>query len=252
MTSVVIMVSGISASTTETEIKSIEHKDDGEKSKKAVITFEKPSAARTALMLNGGNLGGNTLTVTSEVEHPAHQDDVEEHHHPQTHVEQSDKPRAGIAAEYLAHGHMLTDDILRRAIDIDNKNGISKKFLSFMSGLDKSVGQKALGPEQTVSGKLQTTLKEAHTRVKTIDEQKGYSKVAREYYAKALASPLGQSVLSFYTSTSKQVRDIHEESLRIKASKTEAAKTEAAKAEAAKTASTSNSPPAPAQPESSK
>ncbi|KAG6372801.1 hypothetical protein JVT61DRAFT_7208 [Boletus reticuloceps] len=197
-------------------------------------------------MLNGGNLGGNTLTVTSEVEHPAHQDDVEEHQ-PQTHVEQSDKPRAGIAAEYLANGHMLTDDILRRAIDIDNKHGISKRFLSFMSGLDKSVGHKALGPEQTVSGKLHTTLKEAHTRVKTMDEQKGYSKVAREYYAKALASPIGQSVLSFYTSTSKQVLDIHEESLRIKASKTEAAKTEAAK-----TASASTSPPAPAQPESSK
>ena len=63
-----------------------------------------------------------------------------------------------------------------------DKHGISKSFLSFMSGLDKSVGQKTLGPEQTVSGKIQSTLKEAHTRVKSVDEQKGYSKVAREVY----------------------------------------------------------------------
>jgi hypothetical protein len=91
--------------------------------------------------------------------------------------------------------------------------------LSFISDLDKSAGQRALGPEQTVSGKVQSTLKEAQTRVKSVDEQKGYSKVAYEYYSKAPASPLGQSVLTFYTNTSKQVRDIHEEALRIKEAK---------------------------------
>lgn len=127
-----------------------------------------------------------------------------------------------------------------------------------MSGLDKSVGQRALGPDQTVSAKIQSTLTAAHTRVKSIDEKKGYSKIAQEvvyppsssppffnqapqYYSKALASPLGQSVLSFYTSTKKQVRDIHEEALRIRA---------------AKAASTSASAPettsAPVQPQPSK
>ena len=102
-----------------------------------------------------------------------------------------------VAAEYLAHGHMLGDQILQRAIEIDSmcsaehesdlrlilptdKHGISKKFLSFMTDLDKSVGQRALGPEQTVSGKVQSSLKEAHTRVKSVDEQKGYSKIAHD------------------------------------------------------------------------
>ena len=51
-----------------------------------------------------------------------------------------------------------------------------------MSGLDKSIGQKTLGPDQTISGKIQSTFKEAHMRVKSIDEQKGHSKVAREVY----------------------------------------------------------------------
>ncbi|KAH0832238.1 hypothetical protein J3R83DRAFT_13212 [Lanmaoa asiatica] len=244
-----VNVTGFSSFTSEAElhdffsfcgkIKSIELKGDQGEPRTAAITFEKHSAANTALMLNGGNLGGNTLIVTSDVEHADHHD-VEEH---RPHIEQSDKPRAGIAAEYLAKGYKLSDHILQRAIEIDNKQGISKKFMSYISDLDKSVGQRALGPEQTVSGKFQTTFKEAHTRAKSIDEQKGYTKTAQEYYAKALASPLGQSVWSFYTSTSKQVRDIHEEAVRIKEHKA---------------SPTPTSPPAPApasspsaQPESS-
>ena len=102
-----------------------------------------------------------------------------------------------VAAEYLAKGYKLSDHILQRAIEIDStcsadselkassnpttdKQGISKKFLSYMSDLDKSVGQSALGPHQTISGKVQSSLKEAHTRVKSVDEQKGYSKLAQE------------------------------------------------------------------------
>jgi len=61
-----------------------------------------------------------------------------------------------------------------------DKQGISKRFLKYMQDLDTSIGQKALGPEQTVSGKVQSTLKGAHQRAKTIDEQKGLSKVAHE------------------------------------------------------------------------
>jgi len=36
-----------------------------------------------------------------------------------------------------------------------------------------------------------------------------------KYYSKAITSPLGQKVRDFYTNTSKQVMDIHEEARRI-------------------------------------
>ena len=39
--------------------------------------------------------------------------------------------------------------------------------------------------------------------------------ISIKYYSKAIASPLGQKVRDFYTSTSKQVIDIHEEARRI-------------------------------------
>ncbi|KAJ3887680.1 hypothetical protein GG344DRAFT_80506 [Lentinula edodes] len=174
------------------KIASIDHKGT-----EAAVNFEKPSAAKTALMLNGGSLDGATLTVTSDTVHAdEHEDSKDEH------IDQTDKPRAGIAAEYLAKGYTLSDSILQQAIEMD-------------SNLDTGIGSRALGPDKTISGKLQETLAAATQQAKTVDEQKGVSKTAHEYYTKALGSPFGKKVFEFYTSTSKQVLDIHEEAKRI-------------------------------------
>ncbi|KIY61867.1 hypothetical protein CYLTODRAFT_494991 [Cylindrobasidium torrendii FP15055 ss-10] len=203
-------------------ITSIEYKQDAHA---ATIHFEKPSAAKTALMLNGGSLDGATLDVTSDI---AHADEPEGEHKEGAPLEQSDKPRAAIAAEYLAKGYQLSDQILHRAIDLDNQQGISKRFLAYFHSIDATIGAKALGPDQKLSTKVQETVTSTATRAKTIDEQKGYTKTASEYYFKALSSPLGQKVKSFYTDTSKQLFDIHEEAKRL----SEAKKAEAAPAEA--------------------
>ncbi|KJA21141.1 hypothetical protein HYPSUDRAFT_55611 [Hypholoma sublateritium FD-334 SS-4] len=207
-----VNVSGISSSTKTAQlhdfftISTIEYKEG---SSTATISFEKPNAAKTALMLNGGALDGSTLSVTSDVEHQ----DVD-HNTPGV-FEQSDKPRAGIAAEYIAKGYVLSDHILQQAIEIDNKQGISKRFLDFFRGVDKSVGEKALGPDQTVSQKLQATVGNAAQRARAVDEERGFSKTAQDYYQRAISSPFGQKVQLFYTDTSKQVKDIHEEARRI-------------------------------------
>ncbi|GLB38284.1 putative RNA recognition motif containing protein [Lyophyllum shimeji] len=214
-----VEVSGISQETTEAQlhdfftfcgkINRIEHPEQG----KAVIHFEKPSAAKTATILNGGTLGGSTLAVESdsitEVEESASKD--KDGHPP----EQHDKPRAGIAAEYLAKGYTLSDQVLQRAIELDHKQGISKRFLDYIHSLDTSLGARALGPDQTISAKVQETVNTATQQAKSLDEKKGLSKTANDYYAKAISSPLGQKVWQFYTSTSKQVQDIHEEARRI-------------------------------------
>jgi len=214
-----VHVSGIAPTTTEAHIHDfftfcgkIEAIDF--KGTTATIHFEKSSAAKTALMLNGGTLDGSTLDVTSDKEHEdeKHADGEAVHH-----IEQSDKPRAGIAAEYLARGYTLSDHILNRAIEIDSKQGISKRFLSYLTTVDTTVGAKALGPDQTISGKVTSTISAATQQARAVDEQKGYSKTAGDYYGRALASPFGARVREFYTTTSKQVLDIHEEAKRISA-----------------------------------
>ncbi|KAJ7695712.1 hypothetical protein B0H17DRAFT_1055304 [Mycena rosella] len=216
-----VHVSGIAPATTETQLHDfftfcgkIESIDFNRDSQTATIHFEKSSAAKTALMLNGGTLDSAALSVTSDKEHEdeAHTDDPAHHH-----IEQSDKPRAGIAAEYLARGYVLSDSILTRAIEIDSKQGISKRFLSYLQSVDTAVGTRALGPDQTISGKVASTVTAATQQARSVDEQKGISKTAGDYYTKALSSPFGAKVRTFYTTTSKQVFDIHEEATRIAA-----------------------------------
>jgi RNA recognition motif-containing protein len=201
---------------------------DTEKSatKTATVTFEKANAVKTAQMLNGGALDGSNITVTSDKEH------VDEHNNSGHPIDQESKPRAGIAAEYLAKGYQLSDSILQRAIEIDQKQGISTRFLEYIKALDQGVGSRTLGPDRTVSGKFQETI----TR---IDEQRGIRKQAESYYAKAIQSPFGQKVYAFYSTTSKQVLDIHEEARRIATQHKAASSTEetaAAPAEASASA----------------
>ncbi|PIL35165.1 hypothetical protein GSI_02954 [Ganoderma sinense ZZ0214-1] len=246
MSANIIHVSDISATTTTTHLNDFftfcgKINDIGydEEKRTAKITFDKPSAAKTALMLHGGTLDGAHLSIVSDLpEAHAGPEAKETEHHPGAHIDQSDKPRAGsesvssptppysrgghlnralckVAAEYLAKGYTLSDQILQRAIELDQQHGISGRFLTYIQGLDTTLGAKVLGPEQTISGKAQETFRGAQQQARAVDEQRGISKTATDYYTKALASPFGQKVKAFYTTTSKQVLDIHEEARRI-------------------------------------
>ena len=61
-----------------------------------------------------------------------------------------------------------------------DKQGISKRFLGSFQNLDKSVGERALGPDQTISGKLQSTVGKAVQHAKSADEEKGYLKTVQD------------------------------------------------------------------------
>jgi len=90
-----------------------------------------------------------------------------------------------------------------------------------MKGLDTTLGQKIGGPETTVSGKAKSVVAQGHAQAKSIDEQHGITKQAGDYYSRAISSPFGQKVYAFYTSTAKQVTEVHEEALRIAAAEKE-------------------------------
>jgi hypothetical protein len=46
--------------------------------------------------------------------------------------------------------------------------------------MDSTIGQRALGPQQTVSAKVQATVEQATQQAKAIDQQKGYTKLASD------------------------------------------------------------------------
>ena len=107
-----------------------------------------------------------------------------------------------VAAEYLAKGYVLSDQILQRAIELDRtclshrphrssrrpsfpteKQGISKRFLDYFHAIDKNIGQRAIGPDQTISGKVQSSVSGGISQARAFDEQKGVTKKAGDVSA---------------------------------------------------------------------
>jgi hypothetical protein len=118
------------------------------------------------------------------------------------HIPQEDKPRSRIVAEYLAHGYVVSDNAIMKAIALDKKHGVSSRFTSALSNFDKKYN--------------------ATERAKGIDDSYQISNKAAtgwrglsSYFEKALGHPSGQKLRDFYVQTDKQVRDIHAEARRL-------------------------------------
>ncbi|ERS97128.1 uncharacterized protein SPSK_02668 [Sporothrix schenckii 1099-18] len=207
----VVQVKNVASATTDKEIKDffsfcgkitdIQVSPDGE-SKSATVTFEKDTAAKTALLLNNTQLGTNHITVTGG----SHADDEAGHAEPQQRdsdeLTQEEKPRARIFAEYLAHGYVIGDAALQRAIELDHKHGVSSRFATTLSNLDSKY--------------------HATDRAKSADQSYGISHRANglltglsSYFEKASNTPTGRRIVDFYTQGQRQVQDIHAEARRL-------------------------------------
>ncbi|MCJ1310775.1 hypothetical protein MMC25_004442 [Agyrium rufum] len=224
MSSTVVHVKNISHQTSEKEVRDFfsfcgkitslsvtPASDAADSPKSATVTFEKETAAKTALLLDNTQLGPSQVQVSSaagisDLASSAGKP-TEEH---EGDITQEDKPRSRIVAEYLAHGYVLSDSALQKAITLDQKHGVSGRFTKALNDFDS---------------KYQAT-----DKVKGIDASYGITEKAytgwrgmNSYFEKALGTPTGQKIATFYTQGDKQVRDIHAEARRladIKAGKT--------------------------------
>jgi RNA recognition motif-containing protein len=213
-----VYVKNISTATSEKEIKeffsfcgkitSIQVEKTSATSQEAVVTFEKPTAAKTALLLDHTQLGANQVSVST-----THQgDDSDDHHYTSNddrdsdEITQEEKPRSRIIAEYLAHGYVISDAATQRAIELDQKHGVSDRFLSTLQKIDQKYNatDKAKGVDQTY-GITQKATGVASSLFNTV----------MSYYEKAADTPTGQKLVNFYTQTSRQVVDVHNEAKRL-------------------------------------
>jgi len=208
-----VHVKNISAQTTEKEVReffsfcgkitSLEV-TPGATTKDATVTFEKETAAKTALLLDNTQLGSTQVTVTSAS--GASEDDgshfTSNTERDTDEITQEEKPRSRIIAEYLAHGYVVSDAAAQRAIDLDSKHGVSSRFLSTLQGLDAKY--------------------HATDKAKSVDQSYGITPRVNtllsgltSYYEKAAGTPTGQKLVNFYTQGSRQVVDIHNEARRL-------------------------------------
>lgn len=160
---------------------------------------------KTALLLNNTQLGPNHLSVASASgQEPSDETgpDSKADERDTDEITQEEKPRARILAEYLAHGYVVGDAAIERAIDLDSKHGMSNRFLSTIQNLDQKY--------------------HATDRARTADQSYGISQRANNfltglntYFEKASNTPTGRKIVKFYTDGSKQVQDIHAEARRL-------------------------------------
>ncbi|KAH8776338.1 hypothetical protein F5883DRAFT_544404 [Diaporthe sp. PMI_573] len=213
MSATTVNVKNIAGSTDDKEIRdffsfcgkitSLDVKAEGE-TKSASVTFEKETAAKTALLLNNTQLGSNHISVESaggsspkDAEHPTTNADRDTDE-----ITQEEKPRARIVAEYLAHGYVVGDAAIQRAIELDHTHGVSTRFVNTLTGLDKKY--------------------HATDRAVTADQSYGISQRANtlwsgfnSYFEKATNTPTGKKLVDFYTQGQRQVTDIHTEARRL-------------------------------------
>lgn len=206
-----VNVKNIAAKTDDKEIKdffsfcgkitSIDVTTEGE-SKSATVTFEKETAAKTALLLNHTKLGANEISVTSNVSDDDNGAPTSNADRDTDEITQEEKPRARILAEYLAHGYLVADTGLKRAIALDEKHGVTQKFLGTLTALDQKV--------------------HATDRAKTADQSYGITSRASSlltglssYFEKATSTPTGKRIVDFYTTSRREVEDIHKEARRL-------------------------------------
>lgn len=215
-----VHVSGIAPSTSEEEVREFfsfcgkivslsvtPTSGDSEAPKSATVAFEKETAAKTALLLDNTQLGPSSVHVEAahtldDIAGPKASSAAEARDENGHEIEQEDKPRSRIIAEYLAHGYTVSDQAIQKAIALDQKHGFSNRFTSTLASFDK---------------KYHTT-----DRARGIDESYKLSNKAasgwrsiNSYFEKALDTPTGQKVRDFYASTNKQARDIHNEARRL-------------------------------------
>ncbi|KAI5967206.1 hypothetical protein CANMA_003263 [Candida margitis] len=117
-------------------------------------------------------------------------------------VEQEEKPKYAILAQLLADGYVLSDPIIERGLEFDKKNGVSQRFQSFISSLDKKYVH-SQDPESTVNQQLQ--------KAQSTFASSGLQK----YFDNAISSPLGQRIHKYYQSLAGDVKDVHEEAVRL-------------------------------------
>jgi hypothetical protein len=207
-----VNVENISVKTSEDEIKSffsfcgkiqsISVKPSGNDAQTASVTFEKTAAAKTALLLDNTQLGPNSVQVSSaksidEIagEKSASAEEAKDGDH---HIEQEQKPRARIFAEYLAHGYVISDKAIESALEADKKNGYSNKFTQALQNFDSKT--QATQKAQAVDNKLGITQK----------AYAGWTSLTT-YFEKAANTPTGQKLRGFYEQGNKTVMDVHNE-----------------------------------------
>ncbi|KAF8466375.1 hypothetical protein BDZ91DRAFT_725287 [Kalaharituber pfeilii] len=225
-----VHVSNISPITTEDELRDFfsfcgkiaklslsRTSSEPEATQSATVTFERSSAASTALLLDQTRLGGNNVhveaaptidelaggrTTVGNEDEPTFGADQDPTYTGEQVPRQEDKPRAAILAEYLSAGYAVKDTALQKGIELDQKANITTRFTNILHTLDQKLN-------------ATQTAKSVDSTYHVTDKLKETQQALQHYFEAALNNPTGKKIRDFYAKGAKQVIDIHNEAKRL-------------------------------------
>jgi len=168
----------------------------------ADVTFEKTSAAKTALLLDNTQLNNSLVHVSAGSGVSEGTPATSTTTSSSNEVTQEDKPRARILAEYLAHGYTISDKAIKSAIDLDSQHGYSSRFTQALQMFD----------ERTHASE---TAAKVDQKYNVSGTAAGAISGLGSYFEAAMGTPTGQRVRQFYQIGNKQVMDVHTEARRL-------------------------------------
>lgn len=191
------------------------------------VNFELQKALSTAILLNDAELDSVAITVVEDSlpayeplatapvvsDNKVQSDSIKTGDGLYDDISQEEKPKAAILAQLLALGYKVSDDLIDRAVKIDNQKGYSTKFKSFLTDLDTKYFH-TQDPESHAAKKIN----KAHDLLSSLSstfQKLSYLQKLQHYFDKASAHPYGLKVSDFYHLLSKEVTDVHKEAKRL-------------------------------------
>ncbi|KAI9230192.1 MAG: hypothetical protein DHS80DRAFT_21668 [Piptocephalis tieghemiana] len=185
---------------------------DTEKSKEALILFDKESAAKTATMLSNAVINEQQITVQyyfdqfrSASTSTEHNDSANADARESSAGSQEEKPKTGIVTEVVAAGYGLQHSILSHAKEWDAKYGVVDRLQSYYS----QALEKANAIDQQYKLRETVTTKAGELDAKFDVSGKVGAATAQMQAAanSALSTGPGQKATTFYSQARDQVNE---------------------------------------------
>lgn len=184
-------------------------KDDHSGKQTALILFEREPAAKTATLLTNALIDDSNITVE-----PYFKDAIVIGSDDAHDGSQESKPKSRIIAEYLAAGYQLHDQVISKALEYDEKYGVSEKVKSYLSHLQSTV--KHLDEQYKVTETVTTKAGELDEKYHVQGKVMATVETVKQH-------PVTQQFQGLATQTYTQVLAVHEDAKRIAAEKKAAA-----------------------------
>ncbi|KAI8077842.1 uncharacterized protein BX664DRAFT_287428 [Halteromyces radiatus] len=176
---------------------------------RALIHFERESAARTAALLSHALIDESHISASPYFASSFSFDDKGSDDGSEASTSQESKPKSRIVAEILASGYILQDHIVTKGLEYDNQYRFSTKLFGYLTTLQANVKQ--FDEKYRIWDKAV----EMDQRFKIQEKMELAMKKAQE----ALNTPTGQKVHGLANQTMAHIATIHYEAKRIQSEK---------------------------------